>query len=464
MLVDRLFVSEKGFRALSPRAVEHGTLQHLQVFAGHFVLPVDEIGLGQALQAACTLAQVGQSLHRFECETLRGVHQSEVEINLAGELCAGEIALERRQQTFVAALIELEGAVAQLSGHGQCEVGCRHAHGQIGHLLLRFGNDALPVLHANEVVVLNELVFLRIETARNPCDGAQDNENQLSHDSHYSTFRLQMGGQETRSQRDEHAQDGRDNHRHGEDKHEPVVAQTHHQAVERIVDKAGAQQYAGQSVQYQTAGNQRIDGFRLAVEDQTQGGIDGKHPNEGSGKPVNHGDCYDGVEDLQHSCASYLTLCGVCLVLRACLSIVLGTRPAQHGQHAAQQRHDESHQDALIAQRVPQRQGGEKAERIVNVAARKAVCRRCLLHVRPHQQPCEHLHQHEENGHDGSSEQDDIVELDQKLGHVAGKTARHGQQFLEIRRACHEQLELFLIGQGVRILHTPKQKDHYSEQ
>ena len=85
-----------------------------------------------------------------------------------------EVALKLRQQAFGAMLIEPESAVAQLVLHAEGQVGGTYTHRHVGLLLLRLGNDGVPLLATNQIIVFHQFVFLGIVTEwyeKHGCDG-----------------------------------------------------------------------------------------------------------------------------------------------------------------------------------------------------------------------------------------------------------------------------------------------------
>ena len=61
-------------------------------------------------------------------------------------------------------LIEPECTVAQLVLHAECQVGGTYTHRHVGLLLLRLGNDGVPLLATNQIIVFHQFVFLGIVT------------------------------------------------------------------------------------------------------------------------------------------------------------------------------------------------------------------------------------------------------------------------------------------------------------
>ena len=86
MGIDCLLVAQHRHRALCPWTIENCLLQHLQIFPGHLILAVYQIGLCQTFHHTGTLIIIRYGLHRLKSEALGRVHQAKIEIDLARQL------------------------------------------------------------------------------------------------------------------------------------------------------------------------------------------------------------------------------------------------------------------------------------------------------------------------------------------------------------------------------------------
>ena len=127
MGIDFFFIIQIGHGILCPVLIEKGLSQCPQVFGGHLILPVNQIGFGQPFEATTAFIEVGNRLHRFESETLCRIDHTQMIVCLTGGQRRSKITLKLRQQPFRPVLVKLEHTVAHLSRLSQSKIQAGHA-------------------------------------------------------------------------------------------------------------------------------------------------------------------------------------------------------------------------------------------------------------------------------------------------------------------------------------------------
>ena len=415
MGIDGILIAQHRQRTLRPGTVEDGLLQHQQILTGHLILSVDEISLCESLHHTGALVIVRNGLHRLEGHSLRRVHQSEVEIYLARQLGGGEVALKPGQEPLGAALIEVEGALAQLVGHAQSQIRGTHAHRQVGRPPLSLGDNGIPVLRTHQVVILYQLIFLLVE-AHVSEDSQQPHSQGHFYGIHHSTG--------LRKQPHNITDDPNDCWKYhqqiGQGSRNTIVADTQHHPLHRERQVMSAQQHQCQ----------RIDNrYRHQYDSEQQ--------DHRSRQPVGqrHHHEHDEKTPQQHS-----TLIAPCEE-NLC-------EDAGH-QHVQGQCHRVGQHHVLVAHRIPQHHHRDKTQGIMT--------------LRAHQPPGEPLHQHEQQGDDSRSSSHAVIELHQEFRNVTCKAARLSHPLPEVIAVEEEELQLLLVRQHGGIAESPEQKHRKGE-
>ena len=81
--INLLLITQHCQGLLCPGTIENGFVQHLQILPRYIILAVDEVRLCQTFDNPGTLIVIRYGLHCLESEALRGIDQSEIEIDLS---------------------------------------------------------------------------------------------------------------------------------------------------------------------------------------------------------------------------------------------------------------------------------------------------------------------------------------------------------------------------------------------
>ena len=163
MTVYLVFVAQIGHGFLGPITIKERTAKDTKILGGYFVLPVDEVCLGQPFEGTAALIVIGNSFHGLEDIALGSIYHSQMVVSLGCRKGRSEVALELWQQAFGTVLIELEHAVAQLSGHGEREVETGDLKRRVGRLLLGQPDEIVPTFGTYQIIVGNGTLALCIK-------------------------------------------------------------------------------------------------------------------------------------------------------------------------------------------------------------------------------------------------------------------------------------------------------------
>ena len=108
MAGDGLLIPQQRQGLIGPVTIEESLLQSHQIFAGHFILAVDEVGLCQPFVASAAFLEVEDGFLSLEHRALGDIDHTQLIESLSRRHRTGSIFLYIRQKTMDAILVIVE--------------------------------------------------------------------------------------------------------------------------------------------------------------------------------------------------------------------------------------------------------------------------------------------------------------------------------------------------------------------